>query len=413
MDKKLQEIIKRLIFLSPFIFPTYFFRFQVAGIPLTVLEVFSYVLFGLWLLYIIIRPRELVWDKQTRMYWYVAFALLIGATLGVIFAPDILPLPLGETLAAKRTALGAWKGWIFAPILYFAVLTQMLKTRSEAERLMRMYIYSAAFVGLLSYVLGLFGNGITYDFRLSGFYESANYLALYLVPAIPISIYFYIKRRYPLKTHDYLNLSSLSILVYCLFFTKSYAGIIGVFGSIGLAVFYLLFKNPKLRKKMGIALTALILTFIVVIVSQLNSPKFKQALDFENRSSSSVRLEIYATSWDLVKKNPIFGHGPGLFQANYQDQVKETLGRFPLEWNMPHPHNIFLGFWMNAGIIGLIAFLMLIVLCHRKFTFPLLALWAILVHGMFDMPFWKNDLAMIFWLVIACILVMQKAKHAK
>ena len=153
--------------------------------------------------------------------------------------------------------------------------------------------------------------------------------------------------------------------------------------------------------------------FIAIILSQLNSPKFKQSLDFKNRSSSSVRIEIYRTSFDLIKENPIFGIGPGLFQANYQIKAPVTLGHAPLEWNMPHTHNIFLGFWLNAGIIGLIAFLLIIILCHTSFSYPLIALWGILIHGLFDMPFWKNDLAMIFWLIIVCILVLQKVKQEK
>ena len=309
---------------------------------------------------------------------------------------------------AKRVALGIWKGWILAPMLYYAVLTQVLEKREEAEKILRAFVYSAALVGLISHILGLFASGITIDLRLSGFFESANYLALYVVPAVIINIYFVIKRSHPLKVKNYFDTSSLIVLLYCLFFTQSYAGIIAVFGALGLAALYYVFRNPKNRKKIIIALCVLVALFAVVVLSQINSPKFKQALDYKNRSSTSVRLEIYRTSWDLIKKNPIFGLGPGLFQANYQNQAPITLGHAPLEWNMPHPHNIFLGFWMNAGLIGLIAFILILILAHQKFTYPLIALWGILIHGLFDMPFWKNDLAMIFWLVVACILVLQK-----
>lgn len=157
-----------------------------------------------------------------------------------------------------------------------------------------------------------------------------------------------------------------------------------------------------------IALTALAVVFSVVIVTQFNTPKFKQALDYKNRSSTSVRLEIYQTAIEIIRRHPLTGVGPGLFQANYQNVAPVVLERAPLEWNMPHSHNIVLGFWINAGLLGLIAFLGILILAHRRFTYPLIALWGTLVHGLFDMPFWKNDLAMIFWLLIACILILQK-----
>lgn len=413
MDSQLQRLVQRLVFFSPFLYPAYFLRFKIVGIPFTALEVFIYLLFGLWLISLILKHKSVIWDKRTKWFSYAAFLLIVGAAIGIFTSPDFFNLPSGEILDAKQTALGVWKGWVFAPILYFAVLTQVLKTDKDIDRILRMFVYSAALVGLVSHGFALFADGITYDLRLSGFYESANYLALYLVPAIMISIYFYLKRTYPLKRIDYLDLSALVILVYCLFFTQSYAGIIGVFGAIGLFTLFYLIKSPKHRKKMGLALVVLGLTFAVVLLTQINSPKFKQALDWQNRSSTSVRLEIYQISWNMIRENPFTGIGPGLFQANYQTKAFSVLRRTPLEWNMPHAHNIFLGFWLNAGLIGLVAFILILILCHQKFTYPLVALWAILIHGLFDMPFWKNDLAMIFWLIIASILILQKLNYNK
>lgn len=409
MQSKLLNIVRKLVFISPLLYPAYFLRFEVLGIPFTALEVFIYLLFGLWIIELIRDRKIITWDKKTRRYWYAAFFILLGATIGAVVAPDFLTLPSGEILNAKKVTLGIWKGWVIAPILYFAVLTQTLKSQRDVEKILRMFVYSAALVCLFAYGFGLFADGVTIDLRLRGFYESANYLALYLTPAILINIYYVLRRATALPTsQDYIDLSTLVILLYSLFFTQSYSGIIGIFGALGLYTLYYIYQNPKQRKKIGLALFALVAVFIVVVLTQLNSPKFKQFLDWENRSSTSVRLEIYRTSYKLVKDNALLGVGPGLFQANYQINAPEVLGRAPLEWNMPHSHNIFIGFWLNAGLIGLIAFLILLIFSHRPFTYPLIALWGILIHGLFDMPFWKNDLAMIFWLVIASILISQK-----
>ncbi len=398
--------IKNLLFISPFLFPFYLFRFKLIGIPFTVLELFSYVLFFLYLL-----SRRLKLNKTLNKYLFSIFLFLIAAIIGVVVAPDNIVLPLGVNLDSKRLALGVFKGWVFVPVLYFFVFSQVLSTKKDIDNILRNFTYSAAFVSLISYFLGIFGNGITYDFRLNGLFESANYLSLFLVPALLLCMYFVLQRKKPFSRYYYLDLASLVIMVHALLFTKSYAAILGVFGAIGISILYFILFKAKNRRKYIIAFSSLVLTFILIILSQLNSPKFKQFLDFENRSSTSVRLEIYQTSIALIKKEPITGVGLGLFQARYQNNIKQVLGRFPMEWNMPHPHNIFLAFWINTGIIGLFAFLSLLFLSHKKITYPLIPLWGILIHGMFDVPFWKNDLAMIFWLIIGSIVVLQMIKE--
>jgi len=183
--------------------------------------------------------------------------------------------------------------------------------------------------------------------------------------------------------------------------------IIRVFGAFILYVFYLIVKERLNLKKLIGSLAALVLVFVIVIVTQLDSRKFQQFLDWENRSSTSVRLEVYEVAWGLINEEPLTGIGPGLFQAEYQTRGRENLGHVPMEWNIPHPHNIFFAFWLNAGLIGLLVIIALLILAHFPFTYPLIALWGIFIHGLFDTPFWKNDLAMIFWLIMAAIVILQ------
>lgn len=409
----LSSLIKKTILISPFFYLAYFFRFTIAGVPFTGTEIFIYFLFSFWFLSVARYRKNFYWDRLMRQYWLALFLLLAGASIGVWLAPDQIPLPSGELLNAKRAALGIWKGWVFAPMLYFVTLTQILRTAADVKILLKWFVCSSALAGLAAHGFALFGDGLTFDLRLCGFFESANYLALYLVPGLLMSVWFFLQRTYPLKKTDYLNLGSLVVLSYSLFLTKSYAGILSIFGALGLYAVYQLLRRPESRAKILAGAGLLSLLFAVALATQINTPKFRQFLDWENRSSTSVRMEIYQTSWDLVKKYPLTGHGPGLFQANYQNQAPLTLKRAPLEWNMPHPHNIFLGFWLNAGLLGLIAFILILILCHRRFTFPLIALWGIVIHGFFDMPFWKNDLAMIFWLVVGCMVVLQQKEKSQ
>ena len=79
---------------------------------------------------------------------------------------------------------------------------------------------------------------------------------------------------------------------------------------------------------------------------------------------------------------------------------------------MPHSHNILLAFWLNMGLMGLVAFVWL---CWKALPWLLeqdkkerriaaLMLVVILAHGMFDVPYFKNDLSFQFWLLMAILL---------
>ncbi|MBU0727532.1 O-antigen ligase family protein [Patescibacteria group bacterium] len=402
-----EAVVKYLLYFSPFVFPLYLLKFEIYGIPFTVLEVFAYALFAIWFIGVIFKKMPFSWKNPLSYYWIAVFVLFLGATIGVFTAPGYIELPSNEILDSQKVALGVWKGWVVAPMLYFAVLTQTIRTNANVKNLLHLFVYSGGLIGIISYAFGLFGDGITYDFRLSGFYESANYLSLYIVPPLLLSIYFLFQRESLRKAHIYLNLASLLIMANALYFTQSYAAIIGVFGAISLYVLYLLFRKTVRKRSIVFGLFLLAATFAVIVFTQINTPKFQQFLDWENRSSTSVRLEIYEVAWSLINEEPLTGIGPGLFQAEYQTRGRENLGHVPMEWNIPHPHNIFFAFWLNAGILGLFALLAFLVLVHTRFAYPVIAFWGIIIHGIFDTPFWKNDLSMIFWLVLGVIVILQ------
>jgi len=85
-----------------------------------------------------------------------------------------------------------------------------------------------------------------------------------------------------------------------------------------------------------------------------------------------------------------------------------------------YPHNIVLNFWSELGFLGLLLFLWialkylwLVFINYFKkrdgFTLGLcLAMLVILIHGLVDVPYFKNDLAAMFWLFIAMLGVVKK-----
>ncbi len=133
---------------------------------------------------------------------------------------------------------------------------------------------------------------------------------------------------------------------------------------------------------------------------------------------------------DLALSNPILGSG----LRSYKTAVVPYHTATWMEV-YPHPHNIFLMLWIETGLAGLLAFIWIIITWTtivtrgvvtrtttprrtsqssyvnqsdagratrdvRRFVW-LIPLIVILVHGMVDMPYFKNDLALQFWILAA------------
>lgn len=141
---------------------------------------------------------------------------------------------------------------------------------------------------------------------------------------------------------------------------------------------------------------------------------------------------IWQAALKIGQDHWLLGIGPGLFQKYYLDYQKY----FPvpyLEWAVPQPQNLFLAWWLQTGLLGLMGFLWLLVNFFRwalaawrqkkPSFFPLsgtsegrqplaLVLMAVMIyilaHGLVDTTYWKNDLALIFWVVMALSCVVSR-----
>jgi len=96
----------------------------------------------------------------------------------------------------------------------------------------------------------------------------------------------------------------------------------------------------------------------------------------------------------------------------YNDEYRGKYWR-PTEIYM-YPHNIVLNFWVELGLLGLLAFFGLIVqffylsiiLLKGDITETkriiilglLFGLLEMLIHGLVDVPYFKNDLSFLFWI---------------
>lgn len=375
--------------------PSYAWRFNINGIPTTALELMIYVTFIVWVIKVIIQQVKIN-QLAIRTYLWPTILVLLGVILGTIVSSDM------------RISLGILKGWFIDPILLFLVVTSVLTTKNSLRGAIVALISSGILLSIWAIYQVVAGQFITIDQRASAFFSSANYLALYLTPIIILSIGLLDIQS---KIKKYLILISMALMSVALYFTFSYGGWLGLIVALATIAFI---KLPKWPTIIGA-----IILFGAAILSQLNHPKFQQMLDLFGRSSSHSRLQIWQTSWLMIKTHSLFGIGLGLFEKRYADFVYQLFNS-PLETKVLHAHNIFLIFWINSGLLGLLGFLGLIITFFKK-MFKLLrqsdqllvvavmsAMIALITHGLVDTAYWKNDLSALFWLILAFGIILSQ-----
>ncbi len=384
----MDKLTKILIYITVFLIPSYLIRFSILGIPTNILEILIYLTFISWIL----EKQKVSWNRLFQEYKIYIFSVLL------IFLGLILSTLINKNY---QGGFGIIKGWFFDPLLFSFILIHKIKDLKDIENILKTFYFSAFVVSLVAIEYFFYGH-LSYDGRLSAFWSSPNYLAMFLAPAIFIGIYILKSNKQKTKSKNITMIFSLAIVAFIIYLTHSYSTWISIF--LGLLIIELITK--KINTKNIIIFSLVISLFLL---AQINNPKIKEV--FSERSSLNSRITIWKSSALMIKNNFFLGIGPGNFQNKYLEYQKY----FPpyLEWAVPQPHNMFLAFWLQSGIIGLSGFILLIFFWLKKTIWitrnnqknsiisavSLGIIAYILLHGIFDTTYWKNDLSLIFWII--------------
>jgi len=445
--------------------PTYLWRTEIFSIPTTLLELMIYVLFLMWLF------KKVNHESRITNYDSILITgiilLFLGLTISTAVSTDI------------KTSAGIMKGWFADPFLFFLVLINVVKTKKQIVYLFGAWALSGLVVAVISLIYLMIGD-LTYDDRLKSFFLSPNHLAMYLSPPFLMLLIFLLRGKIAgggeLKILDIgywklgnwkleigklrnweierlldnvfqvssfkFQVSSLIIIFIPLYFTYSYGAFLGIAAVIVCLVIPLLrggwgcvkkLHNPPLAPPergiingKSVNFTAIILCLLILSSFLfLSADKFQQIADSENRSSFHSRLMIWNVSKEILRDNFIFGIGPGTFQKVYLSYANK-FDELYLEWAVPQPHNIFLAFWLQTGIIGLLGFILILVWFfqsglkykNNNIQYPIsniliLLMIYFIIHGLIDTTYWKNDLSLMFWILTGIMVVCRELSIRK
>ncbi len=302
--------------------------------------------------------------------------------------------------------LGLLKSFLILPIL-FSLTSSFLVYKKEL--FVKYFLYSFVFMTSTLSVFGFFyffSNLLTFDGRLEIFFNSPNALAMLLGPGIIIILFFLS------KSHGYFYAFLLTLLFFHTFSTIATSSSGSFFSLFTLFALFAFTKSTKLSLlkiyPFFILATLLFSTSVLFLSPLLKKTNYPQNIP---PSSFDSRIVIYDVTRQIISTNFVFGVGPGNFQNNYL--LKQSDNPPYPQWAVPHPHNNLLLIIVEGGILVLFGYLLFIFSNPKikKMSFDILLIFVLfyfLLHGIVDTTFWKNDLSVIFWLLIGFLNFYKK-----
>lgn len=378
--------------------PSYLIRFAVVGIPMTLLEV---IILGVTL----VALRDVACDPNARarlreivirhraFFFFVALFALAG-TIGVATGPDL------------RSALGVWKTYFMEPLLVLGACLLWIQTREQFFRVVDALIGSASMVALYGLVQLATPTLIPPPWnepallRVTSLYPYPNALGLYLAPVLAMTCVMLWKKR-NVSMRSYLALASANIVMAAaILASRSDGAVVGAAAAL-----WFLGVTTRARRYWVGGGIVLLLTFLI-------TPTLRDViLPIITLSdvSGDVRKVLWLGTYHLLLDHPLFGAGLSGFPQLY-DLYREARHVELLQY----PHNILLNFWVETGVLGVISVVGMLALSARRawtaWADPLIGygfamLLVIVIHGAVDVPFFKNDLAVLWWMAFLPFLL--------
>ncbi len=410
--------------------PTYLIRFSIGPLPTTILELSFGALFLIWL----IKYAKNDWPVIKKT---VANYKLLFIFIGLFFFASVISIFVSDMVIKS---LGQWRAYFLEPMILFVILLGRSSDRSphpplgkegvdggsiKSKDLIWFLIFSTLSISILSIIqkfTGLLYPPSLWDDILNGrvvaFFTSPNAVGLYLAPIMMLTMIVIAseakqsrrikeiseERDRHASTASRLAMTVLAVVLslIAILFTKSDGAWIALVA--GALVFVFLIGYKKI----------VILFVLLGVIFSMIIPNIRQAVLFRDQAGKN-RLTLWSYSINFLTSSPknfVLGTGVGQFFRKVQKpyyNVKEME-------RLIYPHNIFLNFWTETGLLGMFSFAGIvgylfylankIKLQDRILGVGLITcLVVMIVHGLVDVPYFKNDLSFLFWIICSIYIL--------
>jgi len=387
------------VFLTAAALPAYVLRGNLFGrLPFTGLE----VVLGLTVLAFIAESAQ-----QRRMprldtpFGIVIAVLLVATVLGVAVSPD------------HRAALGIAKAYIIEPVVLFFVAVNALRSSWDWERVVYGLYFSGLVVAVSQFVaLGQALAGHTFNLNFSPpaptwLWSNNNFGGIFLDPLVGLALGLALFGGVRIPRLHWAVLVVLGL-----------GDVLTLSRGSWLALVVMAVVAAALHPRRKLLLAGCLAALVVAVVLPPVRHRITNELNPNNPANSLVtRAHLWHATLDLIGAHPFTGAGLAGFQTAigpYRAEVHDLSGQ-----THAYPDQLELDFWVELGVLGFVA-LMGFLLELVRYLAPavragprdhpwaaaLTIAWvAVVIHGLVDSPYWKNDLAAEWWLLAALVTV--------
>ncbi len=383
--------------------PLYVWRFNFFGVPANFLMVLCAIVIVVALIVILSRGWwKQFWASvlQTPRWLLWSIAALILASLISLFA-----------FGFDQAKFGQWIVLYGEPIALFFLIKFFATKDKEVQRHYHNDVYILlGLIGLVSIVQfttlwslppAWWGNA-NEPKRAIGLFGHPNGLGLFATPLLAWLLPDLWEKIQKLRAK--FNWETAFFVLFW------FLGAAGVFLSLsrgawfGLVAAAIVFALASANKKI-IASLAIILVVIGAVIAITPNLRYRLLLPFYGEKSAVARVSLWQTGGKMIKDNPVLGKGVNGFKDNWDKYNSD-----PALEHYNFPHNIFLNFWIDIGLLGLVSMMSILAFAvwqgwkgsrSALKLGLLLFVIALVVHGLIDIPYMKNDLALVFWTIFA------------
>ncbi|MFI5282734.1 MAG: O-antigen ligase family protein [Candidatus Dormibacterales bacterium] len=370
--------------------PAYVLRWHIAFYPTTLLENAIWISLAFFVVELFRAREPIVWRSP---FVLPVLLFIVAGAIAVVAAPS------------RTAGLGLYRAYILEPIAFALVLTNVVRTPRRAALVAAGFAASATVAGLANSFVVLSGLiNHTYDVAVTPpvvIYSTANAVALYVVPIVAVAISLALYGSSPEERWGGAAFVVIGTIVTALSFSR------GGYLALAAVVLGAVLLHRRRLLMLGIAVVALVGLALIPPI------RHRILIETQNVYGNTIqsRLDLWTAAIKLIEHRPLFGAG----LSGFQQMAAPYYTHFHTLANFIDPHNIVLNFWVETGLLGLIAFTWIMVVGFQAswrgwrqgsagwrayHLGVLLALVAVVVHGMVDVPYFKNDLSLLFWTLI-------------
>jgi len=376
--------------------PAYVVRFRAGPLPTTLLELAILATLAVFAAESLRAGTRPAWRTPLTI---PAALLLVAGALSVVASPG------------RVSALGLYRAYFVEPILFALVLVTVVRSWRAALAIVAGLWAGGAAVALIN--LGLEVQQVRQQaFNATwmpqvAVYTSQNAVSLYLDPLVAVAAALVVHCRDRLA-----RVPAAAFLVVALPAEALSLSRAGWLALLAVAAGLALSMGRRWTIAAGVAAAGGGLALLA-------SGRVHTLFEAVKGDTLTGRFEMWQAAVALLRQRPILGAG----LTGYPELIRPFWRHYDPLWAL-HPHDIVLNFWLETGLLGLLAFGALVAvaaaLAWRGWRSAangwgalqlglLLALVAVVVHGLLDVPYFKNDLALELWALLALVVAGARA----